>query len=75
MDLLMQIPLRSQHHTDNLTKNLEEGIIPTVLQYKKKPTFESLSTDFDVGLNFLSKAEQDLVSIIRIRRSHCKNKA
>ena len=46
LDLLIQISMRYKHHKENYIKSLEQGILPSGLQIKKKPAFLPVLVDF-----------------------------
>ena len=46
LDLLIQKSMRYKHHKENYIKSLEQGILPSGLQIKKKPAFLPVLVDF-----------------------------
>ena len=46
LDLLIQKSMRYKHHKENYIKSLEQGILPSGLQIKKKPAFLPVLVNF-----------------------------
>ena len=65
LDQLYQKSLRYQHHGENYLTSLLEGLTPSGLKINKRPTFESVTDDFQNQWNsVLHDAEKSLVKLL-----------
>ena len=64
LDLLIQKSVHYKHHKENYIKSLE-GIMPSGLQIKKKPTFLPISKDFESKWNVIMyEAEKNIINLL-----------
>ena len=65
LDQLYQKSLRYQHYGENYLTSLLEGLTPSGLKINKRPTFESVTDDFQNQWNsVLHDAEKRLVKLL-----------
>ena len=63
--------MRYKHHKENYIKSLEEGIMPSGLQIKKKPAFLLVSKDFESKWNaILYEAEKNIIKLLMYESDH-----
>ena len=66
-DILFQKSIRFSHHKENYLRTLQEGIPPVGLRLKKKPTFVSISEDFQTKWDeVFHTAEMNLVQLLNM---------